>query len=74
MIGIAKQTTVAVLFSLPKCLSLAFAQTGGNPGGKSHWDPIHGWTDGNPATREGIGSGSSGRQSSFWSSYQQTRR
>ena len=73
MIGTARQAKLLVLFSLPMFLSLAVAQTGGNPGSNSQWDPIHGWTDGNPARADSIRSSSSGSApSSLWSSYQRT--
>jgi len=71
MVGSARQVKFLVLFSLPMFLSLAAAQTGGNPGGPSQWDPIHGWTDGNPARADRSTSGSA-PQSSLWSSYQRT--
>jgi hypothetical protein len=73
MIGTARRARILVLFSLPMFLSLAVAQTGGNPRSNSQWDPIHGWTDGNPARADSMSSSSSdGAQSSLWSSYQRT--
>ena len=72
MVGPARQAKLLVLFSLQMFLSLAVAQTGGNPGGNSQWDPIHGWTDGNPARADSNRSSSGGAPSSLWSSYQRT--